>query len=80
MKPVRQQTDAELAYNVQDLREVIAIWDRPQCAGQNPKLPQYIDELHDCLAERNRRTHGQRVVVEIPADLAARLGLVPAVG
>ena len=44
MTPVRNQTDAQLAFNIADLREVIAIWDRPECAGQNPKLGQYIDE------------------------------------
>ena len=75
MKPVRQQTEAELAYNVRDLQEVIAIWDRPECVGQNPKIGQYIDELHECLAERNRRTRGQWTVVEIPVALAQRLGL-----
>ncbi len=76
MKPARHQTAAELAFNIQDVRETIAIWDRPQCAGQNPKLPQYTDELHQCLAERFRREHAHTVVVEIPATLARRLGLV----
>ena len=80
MTPVRKQTAEQLDYNIRDLRDVIAIWDRPQCAGQNPKLPQYIDELHACLAERHRRQTGQRVVVEIPVELAERLGLVPSVG
>ena len=76
MTPVRNQTDAQLAFNIADLREVIAIWDRPQCAGQNPKLGQYIDELHDCLVERHRRQTGRRVVVEVSAETAARLGLL----
>lgn len=76
MKPVRQQTDAELAYSIRDLGEVIALWDRPECAGLNPKLPQYLDEFHACLAERHRRRVGQRVVVELSAADAARLGLV----
>jgi len=76
MTPARNQTDAQLAFNIADLREVIAIWDRPQCAGQNPKLPQYIDELHDCLAERHRRQTGRRVVVEVSVETAARLGLL----
>ena len=80
MTPPRNQTEAQLAYNVRDLREVIAIWDRPECAGQNPKLPQYIDELHACLAERHRRQTGRRVVVEVSVELAERLGLVPSVG
>ena len=79
MTPPRHQTDAQLAFNVADLREVIAIWDRPECAGQNPKLPQYLDELHACLAERCWRQTGGRVVVELSAETAARLGLLPAV-
>ena len=75
MTPVRNQTDAQLAFNIADLRDVIAIWDRPECAGQNPKLGQYIDELHECLTERSRRTTEQLVVVAIPVALAHRLGL-----
>ena len=76
MKPVHQQTDAQLAYAIQDLREVIGIWDRPDVASLNPKLPRYLDEFHACLAERHRRRVGQRVVVELSAADAARLGLV----
>ena len=77
MKPARHQTAAELAFNIRDLREVIAIWDRPECAGQNPKLPQYLDDLGACLQEQYRRKHGARVVVEVSADFAARWGLRP---
>ena len=79
MTPTRKQTAEQLEYNIRDLRAVIAIWDRPECAGQNPKLPLYLDELHECLAERHRRQTGRRVVVEISAETAARLGILPVV-
>ena len=87
MTPPRTQTEAQLAYNIRDLRDVIAIWDRPECAGQNPKLPQYLDELHACLDEIARRRAadpvvvvltaetGEPVRVRVPIGLARQLGL-----
>ncbi len=75
MIPARRQTDEQLAYAIRDLSEVVAIWDQP--GAWNPKLPQYLDELAECLQEQFRRKHGARVVVEVPADFARRWGLKP---
>lgn len=64
MKPVREQTPDELAYNLKDLNEVIAIQEvdvrklelpPDQVANVFPKLGQYHDERHEVLGEMRRR-------------------------
>jgi hypothetical protein len=78
MKPVRQQTAAELAWNIADLRAVIDVQEAAERAGYRMyKLGQYHDELHACLAERERRTRGRRVLIEVSAETAARLRIEP---
>ena len=52
-------SDAALAWTIADLRDVIRV---QESFGPNgaPKLGEYLDELHECLAERNRRTGALR--------------------
>ena len=54
-------SDAALAWTIADLQEVIRIQETFGPAGYRaPKLGDYIDELHECLAERNRRVGALR--------------------
>jgi len=52
-------SDAALAWTIADLREVIRVQGSFELGGA-PKLGDYLDELHECLAERNRRTGALR--------------------
>jgi hypothetical protein len=47
-------SDAALAWTIADLREVIRVQNSFEPGGA-PKYGEYLDELQECLAERNRR-------------------------
>ncbi len=50
-------SDAALAFTIADLREVIRVQESAVKGALSaaPKLGEYWDELHACIAERNRR-------------------------
>ena len=55
-KQVRNLSDAALAWTMADLRSVIDIQERMVRDGfPCPKLGRYWHDLHECVAERNRR-------------------------
>ena len=55
-KRVRKLSDASLVFTLSDLRSVIDIQERDVRDGNHcPKLVRYWDDLHLCVAERNRR-------------------------
>ena len=61
-KRVRKLSDAALAWTMADLRSVIDIQERGIRDGFHcPKLPRYWDDLHLCVAERNRRNKRKAV-------------------
>ena len=59
---VRHLSDAALAWTIADLRSVIDIQERGiREALHCPKLPRYWNDLHLCVAERNRRNKRKAV-------------------
>ena len=52
-------SDAALAWTMADLREVIRIQETFEPGGA-PKLGEYLDELAECITERNRRAGKDR--------------------
>ncbi len=54
-------SDAALAWTIADLREVIRVQQDFAAAGcRAPKLDEYTDELHECIAEQRRRRGADR--------------------
>ena len=61
-KQVTKLSDAALAWTMADLRSVIDIQERAVRDGFHcPKLGRYWDDLHLCVAERNRRNKRKAV-------------------
>ena len=61
-KRVRKLSDAALAWTMADLRAVIDVQERMIRDGFHcPKLGRYWDDLHECVAERNRRNKRKAV-------------------
>ena len=59
---VRSLSDAALAWTMADLRSVIDIQEQAVREGLHcPKLGRYWDDLHLCVAERNRRNKRKAV-------------------
>ena len=53
---IRQLSDDALAHTMGDLHDVFEIQEQAQRQGYHmPKLGQYWDDLHGCLAEYARR-------------------------
>ena len=55
-KKIKSLSDDALAWTMRDLREAIDNQEAMARAGYHcPKLGEYWDDLHGCIAERNRR-------------------------